>query len=157
MKTEQYNKIIGKGIKTHAEYQKLDVFQLAKKIHSVTVEGIFAPVLMKIMLGRQAPNESQFEGICKTLNVSKLEIFLAGLSGLKRRDRTKNEQELVGMAIELAGKLAGNAKERVKFERFAIDTTGDRFTKEEKEQFEIVRELALAIANTNVINKLVKA
>ena len=88
--------------------------------------------------------------------MSKLEIFLAGLSGLKRRDRTKNEQELANMAIELAGKLAVNAKERVKFERFMIDTTGDRFTKEEKEQFEIVRELALAIAYTNVINKLVK-
>jgi hypothetical protein len=148
MYIKSFNSIIGKGIKALSERQGLHPYNLLDKLKLENTEGpLWLPQIIQVMRGSRELQPKQFQEVCRALDTTGIDIFLTGLSELKRKDLTTHEKEVVDIAIAIARKLILNEKELKRLKNLTKeDLSSDRFTEEEKEEVIIMKECAIQLA-----------
>ncbi len=147
MYIKSFNRILGKGIRTLLQQQGLQAYSLLDKMDFKNTEGIlYLPQMVQVLRGSRELQPKQLQKICKALDTTSIDIFLTGLSELKRKDLTDHEKEVVDMSIAIARKLISNEEELEKLKKLKKEDLGDRFNEEEKSEVMIMKECAIQLA-----------
>lgn len=148
MYIKSFNRIIGKGIQVFSEQEGLDPYNLLNKMRLEDTEGVlYLPQIVQVMRGSRELRPKQLQEVCRALDTTGVDIFLTGLSKLKRKDLTDHEKEVVDIAITIARKLILNEKELERLQNLTKEELrNDRFNPEEKEEVMIIKECAIQLA-----------
>ena len=148
-----YNRIITKGIEIILKREGLDPFDLYDKVfpefQKLGVHEMDMVAKIKGIIKDLSPEEIAI--ISRVLNTDSVKIFFVGLAALRGEDREKKARDLIDIALGLASRLAIYQDEIPAFEQLSLKELGEEYTDEE---LEIVRELAVKLAQTEAIKKL---
>ena len=148
MYIKSFNRIVGRGIKILSEQQGLHPYNLLDKLKLENTEGIlFLPQIVQVLRGSRELQPKQLQEVCRALDTTGVDIFLTGLSKLKRKDLTDHEKEVVDISIAIARKLILNENELERLKYLSKkELSDDRFTEEEKDEVMIMKECAIQLA-----------